>query len=681
MVVGVDTLLQDAVMRAALLAVGMLFSSCANLPQGTPGTAPFAMSGGGVAPPTPADVATVPSLEHAAAVVDYSLTAKLDPIAHTVAGQGTLRWTNTSEVPVRELWFHLYLNAFKNQRSVFLREPLGAGRGGGPVADWGTIDVRRLFWREANAELWTGAELHRPGDDDETDARVPLPRTVAPGETITLEMTWDDKLPSVVERTGYHGSFHFVGQWFPKIARLEVDGTWAHFPFHRLSEFYADFGRYDVTLDVPSTFVIGATGPATEQRVEGDRRIERHVQSDIHDFAWTAWDGFRVHEEVIAGVAVRALYPRGYDRIVARELDSIRFALPHFNERYGTYPYSVLTVVHPPEGADESGGMEYPTLITTGGPWWTPGAAHSIEAVTIHEFGHQYFYGLLASNENAWPFLDEGLNSFAEHEAMGTWLGAGSLWDGLGLRIDYLGVDATFSDAPSLVEPVGQPASEFDSFDNYGRLVYLRTAAVLSTLRRVYGSETFDRTLGAYTRRARFTHPTPEDFFGAMEAGLGKSAGENLRAAILDKGWVDYQVLGLASYPVGVAAGIFDRDGKRETVAPQPNDARKPGTAHDGWVLLARKGTLAFPVDIDVTFEDGSTQRVQWDGQGDTTRLAVRGASPVRSVFVDPERRVLIDRNPRNNFQRVPEAKSASSYASLERLLYVAATSLEVLLP
>ena len=662
-------------MRASLLAVGMLFTSCANLPHGTLGSVAPAPTLGSA----PGALAIGPSLEHPPAVVDYALSAKLDPQAHTIAGQGTLRWTNTTEVPVRELWFHLYLNAFKNQRSVFLREPLGAGRGGGPVADWGTIDVRKMFWREGNVELWTGAELHRPGDDDETDARVPLPRAVAPGETITLEMTWDDKLPTVVERTGYHGSFHFAAQWFPKIARLEGDGTWAHFPFHRLSEFYADFGRYDVTLDVPEAFVIGATGPATEQRIEGGRRIERHVQADIHDFAWTAWDRYRVHEETIAGVAVRALYPAGYDRVVARELDSLRFALPHFNERYGAYPYAVLTVVHPPEGAGEAGGMEYPTLITTGGAWWTPAAARSIEAVTIHEFGHQYFYGLLASNENAWPFLDEGLNSFAEHEAMSALLGEGSIWDGLGLRIDSLAVDATFSDQGALVQPVGQAASKFESFELYGRLVYLRTAAVLATLRRVYGVEAFDRALGAYTRSARFTHPTPDDFFGAMEAGLAKGAAENLRTAILDKGWVDYQVLGLSSFSAGAPAGIFDRDGKRETVKQSSEKDSK--ATQEGWVLLARKGTLTFPVDVDVTFEDGSTQRVQWDGQGDTTRIAVRGGSPVRSVFVDPERKVLLDRNPRNNFQRSAEARSSSTVTTLERLLYVAATSLEVLLP
>src|SRR5205823_3743527 len=139
-------------------------------------------------------------------------------------------------------------------------------------------------------DLWPSAQLQRPNDADETDARVPLPRAVDPGEAITLEVTWDDKLSSIVERTGHDGSFHMVAQWFPKIAKLEDDGQFAHFPFHHLAEFYADFGRYDVTVDVPESFTVGATGPLIDSKIENGRRFEHHAQTDIHDFAWTAWD-------------------------------------------------------------------------------------------------------------------------------------------------------------------------------------------------------------------------------------------------------------------------------------------------------------------------------------------------------------------------------------------------------
>src|SRR5690606_9692244 len=117
---------------------------------------------------------------------------------------------------------------------------------------------------------------HSPGDPkDETDIRVDLPDEVAAGSTLTLEIEWESQLPQIVERTGYLSDYHFVAQWFPKLARLERDGTWRHFTFHAQSEFYADYGDYDVTLDVPERFIVGASGETIERRVEGGRLIQR----------------------------------------------------------------------------------------------------------------------------------------------------------------------------------------------------------------------------------------------------------------------------------------------------------------------------------------------------------------------------------------------------------------------
>ena len=312
----------------------------------------------------PAEVPSDPGLryeddkslpEHAEDVVDYTLHAELEPKGHTVHGEGSITWRNTSEKAQSEVWVHLYLNAFKNERSTFMREPASGSRGGGSVTDWGTIDVKRFAF-EGN-DLWPGADMTggRPGDPDETDVRVPLPHEVPPGGTAVFEVTWDDKLPTIVERTGYHGSFHMMGQWFPKIARLEPDGRWAHFPFHHLAEFYADFGTYDVTIEAPKGYVLGATGPVVESHDDGDMHTERHVQHDVHDFAWTAFDQYQERNETIDGVHVRVLFPRGYGYAAQREIETMRFAIPYYGKRYGRYPYETLTLVHPPEGRRRSG--------------------------------------------------------------------------------------------------------------------------------------------------------------------------------------------------------------------------------------------------------------------------------------------------------------------------------------
>jgi hypothetical protein len=625
------------------------------LPQAAPGVAAL---------PTFDDAALA---QHADDVVDYTLRATLDPVKHTVHGEGSIVWRNRSGEPATELWVHLYLNAFKNERSAFLRERVG-GRGSIPAEDWGWIDVRKLVLRDAGevpVDLWPGAELHRPGDEDETDVRVPLPHSVAPGGRITLDVIFDDKLPAVIERTGYRGSFHMVGQWFPKIARLEPQGRWAHFPLHHLSEFYSDFGTYDVTIDVPAAYTIGATGPRVESRLGGGRRIERHVEHDVHDFAWTAWDHYEATGETIDGVSVSLLYPPGFKRLARRELATLRFAIPYYSARYGHYPYTVLTVAHPPQEAAEAGGMEYPTLITSGGAWWTPSGVLGPEIVTIHEFGHQWFYGLVATNEFEWPLLDEGLNQFAEVDAMGKWRGDASLVDIAGLQVSDAAVQAVGGNMSVHDEPVAQTASAFSSGANYQRLVYGRTAAVLETLARVYGDDAVGHALGRYTRRYRFEHPGPDQLIDVLRELLGDRVAATLRAALFEKGWVDYVLDSASTETAPRAAGVFDRDGKRENVKQGASD-------EGGWdssVLVRRRGTLSFPVDVELTFADGSNRRERWEAEQEWKRFTWHGPAALRGAVVDPDDRVLIDMNLGNN-ARAPEGERTWAPRTWERATY-----------
>jgi hypothetical protein len=595
---------------------------------------------------------------HAADVVDYTLSASLDPAAHVVHATGTIRWRNTSSKPVSELWLHLYLNAFKDDRSDFLRERVG-GRGSAPMEGYGQIDVRSLALHNPDAppdDLLPTIEVKRPGSDDETDARVPLPRDVRPDEAITLDVAFDDRLPIVVERTGYRGSFHMVGQWFPKVARLEPDGTWAHFTFHHLSEFYADFGAYDVTLDVPEAFTIGATGPAVETRVTGGRRVERHVQRDVHDFAWTAWDEWQSRRDVVDAVAVTVLYPPGFGAVAERDLEAVRYALPDDSARYGRYPYATLTVVHPPQEAAESGGMEYPTLITGDGPWLTPRRILEPEIVAVHELGHQWFYGLVATNEAAWPFLDEGVNQFAEGDTMARWRGPGCAVDLLGLRVSDAAIQAVGGNLAARDEPVAQAASAFSTGANYGRLVYARTASVLETLRRVYGDAAVAQALGRYTRRFRFEHPGPDQFVEVFEEVLGPAVAATLRAALFDKGWVDFAV-----------------DRVRSERLPNGGD-------YESSALVRRRGPLVFPVEVELFFADGSRRREPWDGRGDWKLFELRGPVALSGVVVDPDDRVAIDANLENNHASTPDG-GGRARSTLERLTYWMQLALQVLSP
>ncbi len=642
--------------RAAIdLLIGGLFSglsvvvliALASAPSERPHRARAATAEPVLTPLFPSDAAL---RNGAPKVASYTIDATLDPIKHRLSGRETVHFVNRSTASLNELWFHLYLNAFKNDKTLFLRSPFGAGRSGDKAHEYGYIDIKKVSLAGAEGiDLWPSRDRHSPNDPaDETDLRLPLVAPLAPDQSLDLTIEFEDQLPEVVERMGYAGRFHFLGQWFPKLARLEPNGTFAHFAFNPLSEFYADFGDYDVTIDVPEAFAVGATGKLASETHASGRTRQRYLAENVHDFAWTAWDEFQTRSERIAGVDVRVLYPPHHDTNAEAELASVRLALPHFNALYGPYPYPTLTLVHPPEAAGNVGGMEYPTLITTGGPWYaTLGGGRFIEVVTIHELGHQWFYGLLASNEHASPFLDEGLNSYAEAEAMESFYGPGSVFDGWGLSASSSAVNRATSADRGADEPVAQGAADFATFRNLGALVYSRTATVLQTMGRVYGERRMLHAVGSYARKFRFLHPSPNDFSSVMQEELGPEAATVLSSALLARGTVDYLVRDVSSAPAPSDAGVFDGPSGRKQKKPDPPHA---AGKYVGRVVIYRHGALQFPVDIELVCEDGSRQYRHWDGRGFTHDVDYAGPSELVGVSVDPEQRILLDDDLTNNW-------------------------------
>jgi hypothetical protein len=611
----------------------------------------------GTAAPAPALPGNLPDAPPA--VASYTLRARLDAATHTVHGEGTLRWVNSSRTPTEELYFHLYLDAFANNQTLFQRSPFRRARGGEMPKQWGEIHIERLVAHElGDVDLLPRLEAHSPEDPlDGTDRRLPLPRAIASGETLTLDLSWTATLPELTERTGFKGDFHFVAQWFPKLARLEPDGTWAHFAFDPESEFYADFGSYDVTLDVPEEMVVGATGHRISESRVGARQFVRYQVDNVHDFAWTAWPGFRRREERMGNVDVHLLYPPGHERNADRTLQVLRRALPHFEAHYGSYPYRDLTVVHPPRKASNAGGMEYPTLITTGGDWHDGYWSRSVENVTVHEFGHQWFYGLLASNEHRWPFLDEGLNSYAQSVAMREFFGTATASDRLEVALSSDAVFRAFMLERPHDLPIALGAAEFPSFQNLGGVVYARTALLFETLANVYGEPQLTAALRDYALRYRFHHPTPDDLVGVLEADLGPSAGNNLRGALFQGQGVDYELSELGSAVLAAPRGHLP-----------PGDAAPAESTPqvESRVVVNRHGELQFPVDVLLVTAAGEQIWRHWDGSGRFAIFRYQGRSPVVSAVVDPRNQIAIDDNLLDNAKnREPDTGSKTLEASL----------------
>ena len=227
----------------------------------------------------------------------YTITARLDPSTRTITGSEVITWRNVSATAATDLQFHLYWNAWKNTRSTFMRERVlsdGADTGSRSPGEWSRIDVAAVT--VDGVDRTSSKRFIAPDDgnpDDETVMSVPLAQAIAPDGSATIEVSWTAHVPRTFARTGAVGNFFFIAQWFPKLGVLQDDG-WNCHQFHAGTEFFSDFGVYDVALTVPSGWPLGATGVQRERKDNDDRTTtHRYYQEDVHDFAWTTSPDYR----------------------------------------------------------------------------------------------------------------------------------------------------------------------------------------------------------------------------------------------------------------------------------------------------------------------------------------------------------------------------------------------------
>src|SRR6185295_10370788 len=233
---------------------------------------------------------------------NYTIDVTLDAAGHTITGSEVITWRNITTRTATDLQFHLYWNAWKHDRTTFMRERAQSGFGGGSrmrtEADRSRMDVTSLqITSPVSANLTTRIHFIQPDDnnpDDETVMAVPLPQPIAPGGSATIEVKWTAHVPRPVARTGVVGNYFFIAQWFPKLGVFQNDG-WNCHQFHAHTEFFSDYGVYDVSLTVPKGWTVGATGIERGRRdiadrADSDRRpttTHRYYQEDVHDFVWT----------------------------------------------------------------------------------------------------------------------------------------------------------------------------------------------------------------------------------------------------------------------------------------------------------------------------------------------------------------------------------------------------------
>ena len=621
----------------------------------------------------------------------YTIEVRLDPEGKTLEGRQTVVWRNIQSAATDELWFHLYWNGWRNSRSTWMQEDQIRGRSSldseEEAEDWSYLEVdavRLSATGEADeVDLQPVTRFASPDDgnpDDRTVMVVTLPEPVEPGESVSVELEWRAKVPRTFARTGFRGDYFLIAHWFPKLGVFEGDG-WNCHQYHSGTEYYSDYGVYDVAITVPGNFVLGATGLLVDSVDNEDgSTTHRHFQEDVHSFTWTTSPDYlvvtdRFEYEGLPPVDLRLLIQPEHLGQAERHFHATKAALQYYGSWYGPYPYGHVTIVDPAYGSG-AGGMEYPTLFTAGTRLFNPYGGGSPEGVTIHEAGHQFWYALVGNNEFEDAWLDEGLNTFSTTR---TYDQAYPPEKPVRRYFTPPGTEGR-GFFPLLLEGFGYPGGIFDerlggyrklatidsqSTPSYlyypsagGALSYSKTALWLATLERYLGWDVLQPAMSRFFDDWKYRHPGPEDFFDALSAGAGRDLSWFFEQVYHSSEEFDYAVLSVSSEPAAVQGWVSQGD-ELTLVARAPEGEGEDGnpTDEDGdtetlyrsEVVVRRFGGGVFPVEVLMVFEDGEEVRYRWDGRARWKRIVVEQTSKLVHAVVDPDRVLLLDVRPSNN--------------------------------
>lgn len=580
-------------------------------------------------------------------VVHYEIDARYDAKKHTIDADEILTYHNLTGQPLDHFPFHLYQNAFQ-PKATWVRETKVQGSRDTGYEKWdpkeyGSEEIQSIDV-SGQGDLTKNLQYIAPDDgnkDDKTVVDLHLNQPIAPGSFVVFKIKFHDQMPETQARSGWKRDFMLGGQWFPKVG-VWWHGAWNCHQYHNTTEFFADFGVFDVKLTVPQNEVVGASGIEVSDvnNSDGTKTVTYHGD-DIHDFAWTVSPRFKVHEATyqsqMGPIKLRFLMQPAHDSQAARHEKITRETLDHFEKWYGPYPYKTLTVVDPEPGS-AAGGMEYPTFITGDSNWFMPEGFHVVELVVEHEFGHQYWYGMVATNEFEDAWMDEGINSYTEvkvledilgHETSVMNMGGASFDDREAQRDSYISVADR--------DAMAQNAYDYLSFNSYGGITYGKTASVLLTLEGIVGQDTMAKAMHTYFMKYRFTHPTKEDFLKTIEEVSGRDLRWYFNQAVYGTQVMDYEVLSVDSFPTN----WFEE--KKDKKKDDKN------TDYESVVAVHRKGDFQMPVELEVKFDNGEKVREHWDGQSRWKRYTYVKKAKAVSAEIDPDHTVQIDRDNFNN--------------------------------
>ena len=576
----------------------------------------------------------------------YGMEVSLDTAEHSLSGTSNITYVNKSPDSLHRIYMHLYPNAFQ-VGSVKYREYQRGHYNGGISEDKPSfIRIDRFDIQNGDTTVPIEVKI------DDTILEAELPSPLSPGDTLTFELDWVHQVREHNDRAGYKDDQYDFAQWYPKMVVYDKHG-WQNIPFHAIGEFYGEFGTYDVKIDVPGGYIVGASGVVTDgdpgwsavavdTSIELDEWLESREESttdsavrrlvtfhaeQVHDFAWITSPNFLYESGEWNGIDIHVLYDsekgRDWTKEVVKRGERV---LEWLTTKFGEYPYPQVTITHAMIG----GGMEYPMLVMNGS---------SSEGLIAHEIGHIWFYGILGNNEHEEAWLDEGFTTFQTGWYMMNQYppdGHGGSGNDLFGKMMFLQKLLTSN---SLVEsaqwdvarfvtsgyntPIAGSSRKSPGYSVYGYNAYSKPAMMLYNLRGYLGEERFLSAMQSYYDQWKLKHPDEERFRTAMREATGEDLDWFFDQWLHEAGYADYALTGWKSKRLA--------SGEYEVTAS-----------------ILNKGTMAYPLDVEVELANGESYRPErWTNFTNRWKDDYTFTVPVRPkrITLDPDDWILdVDR-------------------------------------
>lgn len=602
--------------------------------------------------------------------VDYAITVRLSPETQTLTGRETITLHNTSPSELREIVLRLDHNIFRATvpRGTSVPAEITDGMVVTRIAVEGeAVDLHRAPPAPSGR---TGGGPPAPARTfasglDQTVARLTLARPIPAKSAATLEIAWHTKLPGGPNGRGHRMTQRFGDtlfqptQWYPRVAKYDDLRGWDTSLYLGPAEFYNNFGRFDVRIDVPAGWIVSGTGllqnpeevltPAARERLarvlesdsvttivgideagpgrstqpgtatpDGARLVWHYLADNVNDFAWATakhfiWAATRANIPGRGYIPIHMVYLPERARLYANAAQITRHALEFYSKLWVPYPFPQLTLQDGP-----SSGMEYPMVI------------NSNQGAADHETGHQWWPMMVGNNETWYGWMDEGFNQYMNILSAADTRGVAPNLDGLGQR--YGSMSGNETEAPMM-----WPAN--DAGAGYTYQTYTKTPLMLSMLGGIVGDAEVQRAHREYTRVWAFKHPSPWDYIFLMSDELKQ-----------DLGWFWYSWLWTTESVDGSIERVSTSGGR--TIV----DVRQDGQMPSPVVLEVRFAATGPPIKPmpNATMRDDRTALVTWpvdvwfDGRRTFQAGLDFGGRAIERVMFDPGCR-FPDRDPSDN--------------------------------